>query len=235
MADTIVAEKKMEPEIQGVSIVALGSFNPAIFQPLWFSRNNLIRDEEAEHANDKLEIIHREVSMFATEWFSLQVTTDRFVVENSDPTKNDALRDLAMGTFRILEHTPIGAFGFNRNQHFRMSEQDEWNTFGDYYAPKDPWSDILTNPRMRTLMVQGKREGCDADRMQIRIEPSGKLHPGVFVHVNQHYQVDREEDRSAEDRIDFLLKALHDSWSGFLSYCDVATQHLLSQYDKQTE
>lgn len=44
------------PEIDGSSIVVLGSFNPAIFHPLWFKINQLIRPEEADSA--KLEVTH---------------------------------------------------------------------------------------------------------------------------------------------------------------------------------
>ncbi len=236
--ECILAEemKMLEPEIQGVSIVALGSFNPAIFQPRWFSYNNLIRDEEAEEANEKLEIIHKEVSIFATEWFSLQVTGDRFALETSDPTKSQPLRDLAAGTFGILEHTPIEAFGFNRNQHFRMSTQDDWHAFGHHFAPKDSWNDILTNPGMRSLVMEGKREDCDADRMQISIEPSARVHPGVFVRVNQHYKLKGDdEDKSPRDRIVEFRKKLQESWDEFLSYCDKAAKHLLTQYDQQTD
>jgi hypothetical protein len=71
-------------ELEGASIVVLGSFNPRIFQPLWLSANNLIRPEEADAA--KIEIIHREISIFSTEWFNLQVTDGSFSVECKDPS-----------------------------------------------------------------------------------------------------------------------------------------------------
>ena len=50
-----------KPKIDGVSIVALGSFNPAIFQPLWFSCNDLIGPEEAKGADIK--VVHKEVTL----------------------------------------------------------------------------------------------------------------------------------------------------------------------------
>ena len=60
-----MADREIRPEVLGVSVVALGSFNPAIFQPLWFSSNNLVRKEEAEGA--EIKIIHHDVTMFSTE------------------------------------------------------------------------------------------------------------------------------------------------------------------------
>jgi hypothetical protein len=218
-------------ELAGFSVVALGSFNPAIFQPHWFSGNSLIRREEAEAAT--VQIIHKDVSIFSTEWFSLQVTDDRFSVDTMDPTKSLPLRDLAAGTFRILEHTPIGAFGFNGYRHFRFPSEDEWHTFGHHYAPKGSWTGIIANPGMRGLTIQGRREDCDANSVQVKIEPSTKAHPGVFIHVNQHYSLD--EKATTTDRIARLLDTLQGSWDAFLLYCDRVCQHLLSEYRKGAE
>jgi hypothetical protein len=39
------------PEIQGMSIVLVGGFNPKIFHPAWFAAQKLIREKEAEEAN----------------------------------------------------------------------------------------------------------------------------------------------------------------------------------------
>jgi hypothetical protein len=93
-------------KFETLAIVAMGSFNPAIFHPAWFSGQGLIRKEEFETA--KIEIVHRDVCHFAVEWFSLQVTGDRFAMQTGDPAKSQSLRDLVMATFTILEHTPIG-------------------------------------------------------------------------------------------------------------------------------
>ena len=51
-----------KPEIEGVGIVLVGSFNPRIFQPAWFATENLIREEEEQAA--KIELIHRQVAIF---------------------------------------------------------------------------------------------------------------------------------------------------------------------------
>ena len=168
-----------QPELQGVSIVVVGSFNPAIFQPHWLSSKGLIREDEASES--RVEIIHKDIAIFSTNWFGLQVTDDKFVLDSKDPTKYLPIRDLACGIFQILEHTPIRAFGFNCNLHFRMPSEEEWHAFGDYFAPKESWSPILTNPGMKSLTMEGTREGCDADRIWVKVEPSGKTRPGVFI------------------------------------------------------
>ncbi len=230
MADTHVGTRSSRPELEGVSIVVVGRLNPAIFQPLWFARHNLVREEEAQEA--KLEIIHREVTVFSTEWFSLQVTDDKYQVATQDPTMYRPLRDLALGTFKILEHTPITAFGFNINQHFPMESQDEWHALGDHYAPKDSWLRVLKNPGLRSLVIEGTREDCQATRMQIRLQPSNRVRFGVFVHVNEHYDIAGEEDSIPTNGIQSFLKIAASSWDGFLSYGDNVAQCLLSEYEK---
>src|SRR5271155_3868158 len=98
-----MSERAVEFEL--FAIVVLGSFNPAIFQPLWFSQANLIRKEEAETAT--VQVIFPEVASFSADWLAVQVTRERLQVECKDPTKKEPLLDIALGMFRILEHTPI--------------------------------------------------------------------------------------------------------------------------------
>ena len=217
-------DKEIRPELQGASIVAVGSFNPAIFQPLWFSGNNLIRKEEAEGADIK--IIHNEVTAFSTEWFSMQVTGDRYSVDTGDPTKYQPLRDLALGTFKILEHTPVRAFGFNRYQHIRMASEEEWHAFGDHYVPKESWRPILDKPGMRALIVQGKREGSTANQINVRIEPSRNVPHGVLIHMNEHYDIPQDST------IALFLEKLQSSWDDFISYWQLVSDHLLAPFKK---
>ena len=41
---------QISPQFEGVTIVLLGQFNPAIFQPAWLAAENLVRPQEAESA-----------------------------------------------------------------------------------------------------------------------------------------------------------------------------------------
>ena len=70
-------------EIEGVSIVLLGDFNPKIFQPAWFAAQELIRKEEAESA--EIEVIHPEVVVFSLDWLRIQVTRNRWISEAQAP------------------------------------------------------------------------------------------------------------------------------------------------------
>src|SRR5437899_2220983 len=98
-------------ETGGSIIVFVGSFNPAIFQPSWFVRHNLMPAGEADKADVKM--IHPQVCHFETERFVVQVTGERFLAGTKPSTHWAPLRDLVLGTFFLLEHTPVTAMGLN--------------------------------------------------------------------------------------------------------------------------
>jgi len=174
------------PEIDGSSIVVLGSFNPAIFHPLWFKINQLIRPEEADAA--KLEVTHPAISIFSLEWFKLQAETERFIVETTDKANFGPISDLVLGTFSILDHTPVRALGINRVMHFKMDSREKWHAFGHMIAPKEVWQGVMERPGLRSLTMEDPRD----DPMgftRVRIEPSKRIDPGIFIEINNHYEI----------------------------------------------
>jgi len=220
-----------EPEIDSVAIVVIGSFNPAILHPLWFSQNGLIREQEGQNA--EIQIVHREASIFKTEWFSLQVTKDRFFLAASDPTMHLPARDLALGTFRLLEHTPLTAFGLNRIQEFRIDSEDEWHAIGDQLAPKDKWWDFMIRPGMRSLTIEGKRQKSDSDRIQIHIEPVPREMHGVVIRVNEHYSLEADSYKTVASQHERLANVLTNAWVDFMSYAE-QTMQMVSELRNST-
>ena len=216
-------------ESEGFSIVVLGSFNPTIFQPLWFSANNLIPSEEASGPDTKIQIIHKNATIFSTEWFSLQVTDSNFTLQTSDPTKSQPLRDLAVGTFKVLEHTPLTVFGLNRYGHFQMPSREKWHTFGRHFAPKASWSAILKEPDLKSLVIEGKRANCAAT-INVTIQPSIIVDPGVFIAVNEQHNLLEPKDTTSADCNRRFLELLQGSWGDFLQYAANVYKHLFSEY-----
>ena len=58
----------IEPDVSGVEIVLVGSFNPPIFHPEWFAKYGIINSAEKDAA--EIELIHREFAFFRMEWLS---------------------------------------------------------------------------------------------------------------------------------------------------------------------
>src|SRR4051812_15052330 len=98
-------------ELAATAVVFLGSFNPSIFQPEWFARQNLLTAAEVEGPNTKVQIVHPQIAQFETESFIVEVTTERFLATVKPNTPGVLLRDFVIGTFYLLEHTPVRAMG----------------------------------------------------------------------------------------------------------------------------
>jgi hypothetical protein len=178
-------------DIEGIEIVLIGSFNPKIVQPAWLATEGLVPKGEADAA--KLHIVHPELTSFSLGWVSVQVTTDRFVATTDRTDCYEPCRDLVLGIFQLLRHTPVSRMGINRNMHYRMATEEEWHAVGHKLAPKEPWQGILSQPGMKSLLMQGQRPDAHNGFVFVRVEPSSKVRPGVYVQVNDHF------DRSLDD------------------------------------
>ena len=90
----------------------------------------------AKPPTPKYQIIHQDATVFVADWFKLTVVSKSITFETSDPTMSKFLCDLASGTFKILEHTPLEAFGVNFVCALRDAVwQDFWHRLGHHFAP----------------------------------------------------------------------------------------------------
>lgn len=213
-----------QPQIQGVTVVLLGDFNPKIFQPAWFSAEGLIRDKEAEKA--EIEIIHSDVVSFTLDWLRFQVTPERLLAATTQEPYYEPLRDLILGTFSLLRHTPIDKMGINREMHFRLSSEESWHTFGHRLAPKTIWNGILHEPGMRSLTMEGKRQDDYKGCIRAQVEPSVRVHPGVYIKVNDHYEV---EDQHPGTGCEAILEMFENSWNESLQRASQIGQALMEK------
>lgn len=60
---------RIQPEIDEVGVVLVGSLNPAIFTPAWFALHGLLPESAAESA--ELEVAHPQLTRFSTDWLRL--------------------------------------------------------------------------------------------------------------------------------------------------------------------
>lgn len=171
----------------------MGSLNPQIFQPEWFARNELIRPVEAGAAT--IEAVTPEITIFHAEWFDLQVTRDKFQITALEARFDQLLRDLVLGTFTLLRHTPITAVGLNRALQFHWDGAAAWHAFGDALAPKDMWLKVMDGepkPGLLALTVQGSPKGRPQARLQIRVQPIAEY--GVLISTNEHFPTAAAQD-----------------------------------------
>jgi hypothetical protein len=201
-----------KPNKEGLSIVLLGDFNPKIFQPAWFAAQEppLIPKLEAEDA--KIEIIHPDVVVFEVEWFRLQVTRDRFFISTTQESRYEFLRDLVLGAFQLLQHTPVRAMGINKDVHWGVENEESWHEFGHRVAPKDVWSGILEKPGLLSLTMHGVRTDDHKGYINVKVEPSSQIQPGIYCSVNDHYEVKEPETvMGCNEMIDILRGCFYES------------------------
>jgi hypothetical protein len=207
-------------EVSGASIVLVGSFNPAIFHPEWFARNGLLPQGEVDSA--ELQVVHPQLSQFETERFSFQITTDRFTGMTKPNTIAGPLQDLILGTFYVLEHTPVQAMGMNRVLHFSMGSEEAWHRLGDKLAPKEPWNDILEGrPGMRNLDILTQGESPRGSSLMVRVQPSLLIQPGVYFEINNHHTA------SEGGGLKSMMEILRNQWETSQKKGEEIARHIL--------
>lgn len=219
-------------EAEEAGIVLVGSFNPAIFQPSWLASRKLIRETESERATDL--VVTEQVTSFKAGWLRIQVMRERFAASAENAAHFEALLDLVLGIFSLLEHTPIKAMGLNRLAHYRLDSDEDWHKLGDTLAPKKYWEELLSVPSdtrglpgMRSITIEGRRPGSQAKHVRIKVEPSRLVTPhGVYFETNEHYAETAESPVPAPAPYLDILKS---SWADALSFAQRAAAHMLDR------
>lgn len=224
---------RIQPEIDEVAVVVRGDFNPAIFTPAWFALHGLLPESAADSA--KLEIAHPQVTEFSTDWLHLHVTTDRFSADTAQ-APHVRVRDIVARVFgELLDHTPLRVIGINRNVHFRTGSSAERDRIGRTLAPVAPWGRCgqklgldgehggMTSLRMSQLRPEGRPPG---GQINVTVEPSNRIGhgSGVYVGVNDHYRIDRDDARGRARLMGFL----YDNFDTSLRRSDDIIDHIMS-------
>lgn len=233
MADKSEKDDRAGAEVGGVelrvpmplvspSIVLVGRFNPAIFQPAWMAANSLIRHEEATAA--KGFIVVPELLTFRTAWLRIQVTDERFQAWCLEGGHEGPVRDLVLGIFALLEHTPFEQMGLNYIAHQALESEREYETIERRLNESSAFEGLLGQRSLRTLVVNGSSSHASDARMQIKVEPSVRVRPGLFVATNEHY----DQRGSGIDAGRRLMDLLDKRWEAALAYGRRVVDHLHS-------
>ncbi|SHI15977.1 hypothetical protein [Desulfofustis glycolicus] len=185
------------------SIVLIGKFNPVIFQPYWFSANKLIGEQDGSKADIK--IIHQDVVNFGLDWCNIEITRDRYVINTTLDYAIEMIRDLTIGTFQLLVHTPIKMLGVNTELHFDLKSEHIWHKFGHNLTPKTPYWNSLINPGMLSVSVRGDRPDDYIGKINVDAKGSKETKFGVSVRVNDHYETQESETSGCQQILDILI------------------------------
>lgn len=133
---------------------------------------------------------------------------ERLVVETQQIAFEQKMHDLVSNIFLKLPHTPLIACGLNSMAHYEVEDESYYHKIGHSLVPKDTiWNDIFpasAKPGMRTVSVQGSREGEYPGVLICTVQPSSKCKQGVFIHTNFDYRAREEGSLSAMDLRTFV-------------------------------
>lgn len=226
---------RFNPEIFGSVIVAVGSFNPAIFSPDWLLSRKLIGSGDCDAAQQAGSlIVTSQVSAFETDWFHLQVVDNQFSL-TSKGALTPAIRDLAQGIFETVPHTPVTAVGLNFLGHFKMATEEDYHLVGDTLAPKAVWREIYDQNTfdvgladMQVFVYRAKRgQSPDSpDRVTIQLQPSSKIKVGIYLSSNDHRAKFASEPANANAASAALI--VQNYWEASLSEAERVFDGLLS-------
>jgi hypothetical protein len=198
------------PEAEGLEVLVLGSFNPAIFHPEWFLRQKLIQDEDASQA--KVIAVGSEVSEVHFCGLRLLCLRDRFALGTSNISQAARMQDLLALIFTLLSHIPVTACGIDPWAHYQLGSVDYWHKIGHTLAPKELiWNELLERPGMQSLTIKAQRGGDFPGEINVTVEPSARYMPGIFVLANYHYSLPKETVHA--EGSERLLKFLRAEWN----------------------
>lgn len=192
--------------LDGISVVVRGHFNAAIFSPLWLLQQELIG--ASDYSAAEIEVITSEFAVFKTGWLNCQVTPDSLQLNTTDLDEFERLRDVAVGIFNALPHTPVGALGINRQLHFAAKNIDQYHAIGDELVPKKFWESSIALPATRSLTVWGERPDKFGGRVQVQVEPSFRFAHHIYVAHNDHFNLGiREHQPATREEVEAAMKS----------------------------
>lgn len=212
-------------QIESLSVVLIGDFNPVIFQPFWLANKCLIREDEAKNAI--IDVIHNEIVKYELDWISIQISKNRCEFKTSKAPYFDPLKDLIVGIFKILNETPINSFGINHVYDFSLQTPEQYYNFGKKLTPLEFWNDDLNDPRLNQLeIIENERKDGQDGKRRISIETSTQsISFGIAIKINNHFAL------ASKDFKNDFIPVLERNWSNSFEESKSIIENLLNKID----
>jgi hypothetical protein len=196
-------------DLTGNNIVLVGTFDPTLAQPATLLKEEIIRISDMPDM--VIELLFPDAVSFRLPWMSALIETNRVMVTNTltNPAP-EPIRDFAVDLIDLMKSARIKAMGINTNHHFGTTGPDAINRLGHILAPKEKiWDTVLDRPLLLTMTIRGQRTGDIEGNINVRVEPSTRIEYGVYIEVNNHFEV---TDQEMEKEPKGLANRLLDQW-----------------------
>ena len=221
MVPSPALDAPLDREIEGANIVVIGAFEPSRLRPEWFAAQGLLGFEETSVADVRDD--REDAVAFATDAFEVRVTPDQLLVGTTHGALFPRLSHIVSGVLEL--HRPdVAKLGINRDTHFRLATVEAWREIARRLAPPENWDLLLPAPGMRSLAVQGARPDRRPGAVLVRVEPSVRVRPGIYIQVNDHFEV--ADPASPGGRAE-ATRILTDAWERSMNQAETICRHLL--------
>lgn len=231
--------------ISGCVFVALGSFNPAILHPDWFSRHSILPDEETERLlaePTKKEIPEIGVTLSYGQKFlvdptrtiihflsfTLKVERTKFELICHKKEKFPLMLDFIKKFFLILNETPVSAYGINFDEHINFDECAT-EVIDKFFSKKEKIDSIF-----QTRTTYGHTIFATVDETKVRfiIEPSNEVEDGVYLRFNFHHDNESLDSESIVTTIEDSFQGAIEFGEKLISYCGTIHERLPKEIRK---
>jgi len=179
--------------LTGNNIVVIGTFDPAVAQPSALLKEQIIR--ESDIPDMVIELLIPEAISFRLSWMSAVFEINRLIVTTTltSPVA-EPVRDFVVDVIDLMKNAQIRALGINTNYHFGTAGPDSLNQLGHLLAPKQNlWDAVLKRPLLSSMSIRGQRDDDFQGSLNVKVEPSTRIEYGVYVEVNNHFEVTEPE------------------------------------------
>jgi hypothetical protein len=176
-----------------VTIALIGQLNPMILQPHWLLANGLIDEDDYQHLvgqDDKHRfVVSAEFAGLRLPWAKVEATREACTLMSELATDTpDRIRELAVGIFERLPHTPIDRFAIVHTRHFALPS-DAWEALAERLAPSAPLEAVVEAPRFHSVEHVVKRGDGN---LSILVEPS--IREGFTAYIAVEDEIESPDD-----------------------------------------
>ncbi len=226
-----MSASKRTPDAEGLEVVVIGSFNPAIFHPEWFLRQKLIGENDVKEA--QVDVVGKEVTDVQICGIKLICINDRISLGITNISHAARMQDFLIQIFTLLPHIPVTACGINPHVHYLVGDTQYWHKIGHTLVPKELiWNGLLEKPGMQSVTVKAVRRGEFPGEINIKVEPSFRFQPGLFVQANYHYTLPADTVHSGAT--ENLLKFLKSEWNSACAEARIVADEIFEKIKPDT-
>lgn len=109
--------------------------------------------------------------------------------------------------------------------HYQILKEEHYHRIGDALAPKTIWNELFTNKNqsigLETLVIRVdpfKRGDTpkESDLKRITLQVSNKIKQGIFFSLNDHHNIDSNQNNTPTSAADQIVLLLGQKWENTL-------------------